>query len=149
MLARTRKAFTLLELIVVIVILGILALIAIPTYNAVMERSRQSSAKRTAEAVGRSAVALAKFDQAAINGDVDGAGAGTATFLDNAVTEANRDGALTGVDRNVAVSGTPTATGASLIVKADGKSYTVAVSVNGSVVSTPTGSLVETAMPAA
>ena len=62
MLNRTRKAFTMLELIVVIVILGILALIAIPTFAQVIEKTRLSSLQRTGESLGREAVALAAFE---------------------------------------------------------------------------------------
>jgi prepilin-type N-terminal cleavage/methylation domain-containing protein len=63
LLNRNSRAFTLLELIVVIVILGVLALIAIPTFQTVITRSKESAAQRSAESVGRNAVALAAFDQ--------------------------------------------------------------------------------------
>lgn len=61
MLTRTRKAFTLLELIVVVVVLGILALIAIPTFRTVIDNSAQSAADQTAGAIARNANALAAF----------------------------------------------------------------------------------------
>ena len=44
-----RKGFTLLELIVVIVVLGILAAIAIPTFAGVVSRAGKSSAMVTAQ----------------------------------------------------------------------------------------------------
>jgi type IV pilus assembly protein PilA len=61
MLKRTRKGMTLLELIVVIVILGILAAIAIPTFLAVINKSKYSSLETTAHAVDSDALALAGF----------------------------------------------------------------------------------------
>jgi prepilin-type N-terminal cleavage/methylation domain-containing protein len=84
MLTRTRKAFTLLELIVVIVILGVLALIAIPTYNAVIGKSNKSAAARTGESIGRDVVALSSFNPS----DLYTAAAMTANFA-TAKSEAN------------------------------------------------------------
>jgi prepilin-type N-terminal cleavage/methylation domain-containing protein len=84
------RAFTLLELIVVIVILGVLALIAIPTFSAVIERSKTSAAQRSAEAIGRNALALAAFDQQS-NVDADATpnnAADSDTYLQKAAVEA-------------------------------------------------------------
>jgi prepilin-type N-terminal cleavage/methylation domain-containing protein len=67
MLHRTRKAFTLLELIVVIVILGILALIAIPTFLSVITKSKNATAAETASALDHDAMALGAFDQSPAN----------------------------------------------------------------------------------
>ena len=62
MLNRTRKAFTLLELIVVVVVLGILALIAVPTFRSVIDSSAQSVAEQSAGTIARNANAIAAFD---------------------------------------------------------------------------------------
>ena len=59
-----RKGFTLLELIVVIVVLGILAAIAIPTFAGVITRANQSSARTTAQSFLSEAKAIYAQDNA-------------------------------------------------------------------------------------
>ena len=59
MINRTKKAFTLLELIVVLLVLGILAAIAVPTFNTVKSNSAKRSAQTTAEGIARNADAIA------------------------------------------------------------------------------------------
>jgi len=59
MLNRTMKAFTLLELIVVLLVLGILAAIAVPTFNTVKKNSAEKTFQASAEAVARNANAIA------------------------------------------------------------------------------------------
>jgi type IV pilus assembly protein PilA len=61
--ARSAKGMTLLELIVVIVILGVLAAIAIPTFLAVIQNSKNGTATETANTLSHDATALAAFDQ--------------------------------------------------------------------------------------
>jgi len=56
-----RKAFTLIELIIVIVVLGILATIAIVGYRAVIDRANQSSAENAAKSFDRQVRAQAAF----------------------------------------------------------------------------------------
>jgi prepilin-type N-terminal cleavage/methylation domain-containing protein len=68
MLTRARKGFTLLELIVVLVILGLLAAIAIPTYQRIISESEKTSVRETAKAFSRNVMAIASLDQ--INGAV-------------------------------------------------------------------------------
>jgi prepilin-type N-terminal cleavage/methylation domain-containing protein len=64
-----KRAFTLLELIVVIVILGLLAALAIPTFARVTKKSQDASALTTLRSVARDAQALVAF------GDTDWASA--------------------------------------------------------------------------
>jgi prepilin-type N-terminal cleavage/methylation domain-containing protein len=65
--ARARRqgkpAFTLLELIVVLLVLGILAAIAVPTFNRVKENSVTRVAQTTLEAIDRNGEAIAISDQ--------------------------------------------------------------------------------------
>jgi prepilin-type N-terminal cleavage/methylation domain-containing protein len=132
MLSRTRKrslkkAFTLLELIVVIVILGILAALAIPTFARVITRARERTAEAAAEAFGREALALAAFrgdgsgvtlaDLNDAKADTDGAVDFTGTLVDgklrvtvgSGTSAVNVDLAFTGntVDGAVASSAAP------------------------------------------
>ncbi|MBU6200621.1 MAG: prepilin-type N-terminal cleavage/methylation domain-containing protein [Acidobacteria bacterium] len=84
MITRTKKAFTLLELIVVLLVLGILAAIAVPTFNTVKTNSAKRSAQTTAEGIARNADAIAA--SSADGGAVSGAD------LNTAVGEADVEG---------------------------------------------------------
>jgi len=52
---KNEKGFTLIELMIVVVILGILAALAIPTFRGFMNRSRESEAATNLSAIGRGA----------------------------------------------------------------------------------------------
>lgn len=52
---KNRRGFTLIELIVVLAVLGIIALIAVPRYLVVQERSREESDYRTAASIAKAA----------------------------------------------------------------------------------------------
>jgi prepilin-type N-terminal cleavage/methylation domain-containing protein len=62
---QNRKAFTLLELIVVIVVAGVLAGIAIPSFNAVKTKANEERAVNEAKAFAKEVTALAAFTEAA------------------------------------------------------------------------------------
>lgn len=98
--ASARKGFSLLELIVVLVVLGLLAAIAIPTYQALIKRTQDKTAIATAESVARNAIGLAAFDRASVvtDGSPDGLTAyGSTTYLDAASTAAEVEGVTVGV----------------------------------------------------
>lgn len=144
MLTRTRKAFTLLELIVVIVILGILALIAIPTFASVINKSHVATANETAGSVSRDAAALAAFDQKGW-GDTDAnstASSPNNTYLAEAAAEVG-----SGTVAVVASGPTVTGTGSSATAKAtltitNGGTFTCTLSGSDVSGSTPTVSCV-------
>jgi type IV pilus assembly protein PilA len=58
MLNKSKKAFTLLELIVVLVVLGILAALAIPSFAKVQKNAAATVAMSTAKSIARDANAL-------------------------------------------------------------------------------------------
>ena len=114
------KAFTLLELIVVIVILGILALLAIPTFQKVIAKVRENSLKRSAESVGRNAVALAAFEDKAVTGQ----------NITDAKSEISSDYVLGGVAADLTL-----ADNSFTLAKGD---LVATVTINGSVVTATT-----------
>jgi len=83
MMNRSKKAFTLLELIVVVVVLGILALVAVPSFKGVIDNTRGSVAEQTARSIARDANALAAFNTGAATNETSNAN------IDAATAEAN------------------------------------------------------------
>jgi len=71
-----KKGFTLIELLAVIIILAIIMIIAIPMILGIINRSREDSFKRTAQAMGRAASiqmgtspnAVSDFDRVTVGG---------------------------------------------------------------------------------
>lgn len=63
MLSRNKKAFTLIELIVVLVILGIIAALAVPSFSGVKTGAAEKTAVQSAEAAAREANAIAALEE--------------------------------------------------------------------------------------
>ena len=60
---RQEQGFTLMELMIVVVIIGILAAIAVPTYNGVQEKARLGVGKANAEMLNRAKEQMIYLDQ--------------------------------------------------------------------------------------
>lgn len=71
MINTRKKAFTLVELVVVVVILGILATIAIVGYKVVIDRSNQGSANAAAQSFDRQVRSMTRFGNSASNNPND------------------------------------------------------------------------------
>lgn len=64
---KTRRAFTLLELIVVIVILGILAGLAVPGFSSIKSKSNESVARHNAQVIVRTALHESSLESSALS----------------------------------------------------------------------------------
>lgn len=60
---RSRRAFTLIEIVIVIVVLGIISVIAIAGYQQVINRAKESSTSATLAALGREVLTVASMDE--------------------------------------------------------------------------------------
>lgn len=88
MLNRAKKAYTLLELIVVLLVLGVLALIAVPIYTTVKTNAVKRSINSTLEAVDRAGEAAYASDTNLTDEQTaDAAMEGVATDGDRTVTD--------------------------------------------------------------
>jgi type IV pilus assembly protein PilE len=98
-----KPAFTLLELIVVLLVLGILAAIATPTFNKVKENSVRGTAQATLEAAARNGEAIAASDRnasdediaAAVEGEFADVGGLSVTVSSDTVTVTQTSGSVT------------------------------------------------------
>jgi alpha-tubulin suppressor-like RCC1 family protein len=120
---RRSTAFTILELIVVVITLGVLALIAVPAFNGVINNSTAKTAEETAMGIARNAQGLAAFNT------------GTGT---NVVSNENIDAAVaeTSLDpaQGWSVDLAP-ATGATVGLERSGETCTITLTaVSGAVV---------------
>jgi len=124
--ARSRRsgkpAFTLLELIVVLLVLGILAAIAVPTFNTVKENSVKRVAQTTLEAAARNGEAIAKSDlnasdeaiATAVESEFTDANGLTVTVSGDTVTVTQVSGSITASGSVEFVDGVGTITAAAI-----------------------------------
>ncbi|AFZ14224.1 general secretion pathway protein H [Crinalium epipsammum PCC 9333] len=101
------KGFTLIELLVVIIIIGILAAIALPTFLNQTAKGKQSEAKNTVSAVNKSQTAY-RVESTAFAGDMSTLSLGLPTQTTNytyAVGGSTETATVTGTARDASLKG--------------------------------------------
>jgi type IV pilus assembly protein PilA len=120
---RSSKGFTLLELIVVVVVVGVLALIAVPSFSGVINGTSASTVEATASGIVRDATSLAAFNSGASV---------------NVVSDTNVDAAVAEAALNTAngwTVDTSAGTGATISLTKNGKECSTTITVAAGAVS--------------
>lgn len=102
---KDQKGFTIVELLIVIVVIGILAAITIVAFNGIQERARNTTAKEAATSVSKK-LQVAQTLDIALPADITNAATKTA-FVDALATQ-NETALDTAAQGTIAESATPT-----------------------------------------
>lgn len=106
MLTRIKKAFTLLELAAVVVILGVLAALASPSYNAMKSAVSSETASSVAETISRQAKAVWEITGGEKDTAINDSGAGVESFdaATNTVTINGESATISSTDFSVSTT---------------------------------------------
>lgn len=80
------RAFSLVEMLIVVSIIGIMSMLAVPAYNSVFENSRDTAAKRNAQNIAQISATLGSIGVAHVLPDSLGGVEATARLLREGVT---------------------------------------------------------------